>query len=98
LANLERLVHLKKMADRSPDESLTAALESSRNIKLGRGVVSKTSYVAALALAVWGFIAWRLGDDQTTNAMLLGVGLVVTEPSGSRSATQAKLCLRAQSF
>ena len=40
--------------------------------------MSKTSYVAALALAVLGFVAWRLGEDQITNAMLMLIGVAAT--------------------
>lgn len=40
--------------------------------------MSKTSYVAALALGVWAFVAWRLGDDPLTNSMLMAIGVVAT--------------------
>jgi len=66
------------MADRSPDEILASAIESSRNIKFGRGVVSKTSYVAALVVAVWLMIAWRWTDNIAADTGLMVAGLVVT--------------------
>jgi hypothetical protein len=62
----------------SPDEILATAVESSRNVKFGRGVVSKTTYVAALAVAVWLVIAWRWSDNMTANGGLILAGIVAT--------------------
>ena len=62
----------------SPDDILASAIESSRKVKFGRGVVSKTSYVAALVVAVWITIAFRLGDSVYSNSGLLMAGLIVT--------------------
>jgi hypothetical protein len=66
------------MPERSPDEILATAVESSRNIKFGRGVVSKTSYVAALAMAVWGVVAWRWSENLIADVGLLVIGAVST--------------------
>ncbi len=66
------------MSDRGPDEVLAGVVQSARNIKFGRGVVSKTSYVAALVVAAWGVIVFRLGDNLITNGALLLAGLVAT--------------------
>jgi len=63
---------------RSPDEILASAVESSRNVKFGRGVVSKTSYVAALCLAVWLAIAWKWNDSVIQDVGLLIIGVVTT--------------------
>jgi hypothetical protein len=62
----------------NPDEILASALESSRAVKFGRGVVSKTSYVAASVVVAWIGIALRIGDNIYTNGGLLVAGLVVT--------------------
>jgi len=64
----------------SEDPSLTVdrILDSGRNIRLGKGVVAKTSYVAAFVLGVWGVIAWRLGPDLYSNLGLLAIGVVST--------------------
>ena len=66
------------MKAKSPDEILASAVESSRNIKFGRGVVSKTSYVAALPLAVWLAVAWRWVGAVTDNLGMLIAGSVAT--------------------
>lgn len=66
------------MAEKSPDDVIASALESSRNIKFGRGVVSKTSYVAALVIAVWLMIAWRWSDNMIANLGLLIAGAAAT--------------------
>lgn len=62
----------------SPDEILAQVAESSRNVKLGKGVVSKTSYVAAFAVLVWAIIVWRWSDNLTTDAGLLLAGLAAS--------------------
>lgn len=66
------------MAQGNPDDIVAAALQSSRNIKFGRGVVSKTTVVAVGVVAVWGAIAWRLGENITLNATLLIAGVLAT--------------------
>ena len=66
------------MSQKGPDEILASAVESSRNVKFGRGVVSKTSYVASFVVAVWLAIALRWGDNMTSNVGLMIVGLVAT--------------------
>lgn len=58
-----------------PVETLTKALESARNIRLGKGVTSKTSYIAALPLVVLGMVAWRWSEDIAMNAGLLFIAL-----------------------
>ncbi len=66
------------MAASDPSAIVDKVIESSRNVRLGRGVVSKTSYVAAAVVAVWGIVAWRLSDSLVENAFLLGAAIVVT--------------------
>jgi hypothetical protein len=63
---------------KNPDEVLTQALESGRNIKFGRGVTSKTSWVAAALLAVWFAIACKWTNDLALDALLLLAGMVAT--------------------
>ena len=58
-----------------PVETLTKALESARNIRLGKGVTSKTSYIAALPLVVLGMVAWRWSEDIVMNTGLLFIAL-----------------------
>lgn len=62
----------------SPDEILASALESSRKVKFGRGVVSKTSYVAALVVGAWITIAFRIGENIYSNGGLLLAGIAAT--------------------
>lgn len=66
------------MSEKSPDQILANALESSRTVKLGRGVVSKTGYVAALVIAVWFAIAWRWSGNWPADAGLLFLGMAST--------------------
>ncbi len=66
------------MTNTDPSAIVEKVLESSRNVRLGRGVVSKTSYVAAAVVAVWGVVAWRLTDNLVANAFLLFAALVLT--------------------
>lgn len=54
------------------------AVESSRNVKLGRGVISKTSFVAALVPAVWIAIALRLTGNLYADLALLLPGIMAT--------------------
>lgn len=66
------------MAERDPSEVVEGILSSGRNIRLGRGVVSKTSYVAGIVALVWGAIVWRWSENLTADAGLVLVGLIVT--------------------
>lgn len=70
------------MATKGPDEILATALESSRNVKFGRGVVSKTSYVAALVIVVWIAVAWRWSGDLSSDLGLLIAGVIATGFAG----------------
>lgn len=66
------------MPSGDPVETITKALESARNVRLGRGVVSKTSYIAVTLLVVWAVVAWRWSESLMLNAGLLIIGLVAT--------------------
>jgi hypothetical protein len=66
------------MGNEDPSESLRKVLESARNVRLGRGVVSKTSYVAVLPLSVWGVVAWRWSDNAVLDIGLLAIGMCAT--------------------
>lgn len=59
-------------------QTITRALEHARNVRLGRGVVSKTSYVAAVPLVVWAFVVWRWSDNLAMDGGLLFIGLIAT--------------------
>jgi hypothetical protein len=61
-----------------PSSIVQKVEEAARNVRLGRGVVSKTSYVAAAVVVVWGVVVWRLGGDSLANAFLFGAALLVT--------------------
>jgi hypothetical protein len=56
-----------------PELTVERILDSGKNIRFGKGVVAKTSYIAGLTLAVWGIVAWRWSENMTSN---LGLGLV----------------------
>jgi hypothetical protein len=47
-------------------------------VRLGRGVVSKTSYVAAGLLAVWVLVLWKWSDSAVMDVGLLFVGCLAT--------------------
>jgi len=66
------------MGDEDPMETITKALEHARNVRLGRGVVSKTSYVAAALLVVWVLVLWRWSDSAPMDGGLLLVGVLAT--------------------
>jgi len=66
------------MADTDPSVTVEKVLETSRNVRLGRGVVSKTSYIAAVLIVMWGMIVWRWTPDLTANGGLLLIGAVVS--------------------
>ncbi len=66
------------MTDRDPTEVLARAAEAGRNIRFGRGVVSKTTYVAAGVVALWTIIVWRLSGDLNTDIALMLIGLLAT--------------------
>lgn len=61
-----------------PDEILMKAVDSARNVKFGRGVVSKTSFVAALVPALWLTIALRLTGSLVADGALMTAGIVAT--------------------
>ncbi|MDR3428783.1 hypothetical protein [Silvimonas sp.] len=66
------------MPERSPEEILATIAESARNVKFGRGIVSKTGYVAGGIVAVWLTITLRLGPDLQADAVLMIAGALVT--------------------
>lgn len=66
------------MSSSDPSAVVEKVLESARNVRFGRGVVSKTSYIAAFVVALWGVIAWRWSESLMMNAGLLIIGLVAT--------------------
>ena len=72
------MVHSHFMAHEGPDAILAKAVESSQNVKFGKGVVSKTTYVAALVIATWIVIAWRWSADLMADGGLLIAGLAAT--------------------
>lgn len=78
IGKAQRISQSRCMVTRSPDEILASAIESSRNVKFGRGVVSKTSYVAAFVVAVWFAIVWKWSDNLVADGGLLAIGLIVS--------------------
>lgn len=66
------------MIDDDPMVTLNRAIESARNVRLGRGVVSKTSYIAAVPLVVWAFAVWRWSDNLLMDGGLLLIGVIAT--------------------
>lgn len=61
------------MSSKSPDELLASAIESSRSVKFGKGIVSKTSVVAGIAMMVLLAVAWRWNGTLSENLGLLVV-------------------------
>lgn len=61
-----------------PLASISRALESARSVRLGKGVVSKTSYIAAFVVGIWLFVAWKWSDDLMMNGGLMLAGLIAT--------------------
>ena len=66
------------MTTEDPSATVERILDSGRNIRFGKGVVAKTTYVAALAVAVWGIIAWRWSGDLQSNIGMVVAGTVAT--------------------
>ncbi|WP_374593479.1 hypothetical protein [Sphingosinicella sp.] len=61
-----------------PIIGLTKALESARNVRLGKGVTSKTSYIAAIPLLIWGIVVWRWSESLMMNFGLVLAGSIAT--------------------
>ncbi|MBI4608959.1 MAG: hypothetical protein HY726_08125 [Candidatus Rokubacteria bacterium] len=57
-------------------EGLGFSGESLERVRLGRGVVGKTTYVALGALALLSIVAWRLNDPQLL-LVIAGVGALL---------------------
>ena len=53
-------------------------MQAGRNIKFGRGVVSKTTYVAAIVAGAWAVAVFRMGENIMANAAMLIACSVVT--------------------
>lgn len=66
------------MPEKDPAEVVDEILSSGRNIRLGRGVVSKTSYVAGIVALVWGAIVLRWSGNLIADSGLIIVGLIAT--------------------
>jgi len=65
-------------SDGDPSALVEKVLEAGRNVRFGKGVVSKTSYIAAFVVAVWGIVAWKWSESLIMDAGLLVAGTVVT--------------------
>lgn len=61
-----------------PLDQLNRLIASSRNVRLGKGVIGKTAQVATAAILVWGVIAWRWSENLIADAGLFAVGVVMT--------------------
>jgi hypothetical protein len=66
------------VSNTDPSEVVEGILSSGRNVRFGRGVVSKTSYVAAIIAIAWIVLLWRWTDNLKADAGLLIAGFVVT--------------------
>ena len=62
----------------SPGQILDKLLERGIQIKMGVGVVGKTTRAMCLLLTLWGLIVWRLGPDHQLNNPLLAIGIAAT--------------------
>ena len=61
-----------------PDDILRRAMEAGQQIKLGVGVVGKTSRAMLGIIAMWGVIVLRLSDNWALDAVLAAAGMAVT--------------------
>lgn len=61
-----------------PETFLKKLLEQGRSVKLGRGVVGKTSYAAIATIGMWIAIIFRLSSDPWMNLALGLAGLAGT--------------------
>jgi hypothetical protein len=61
-----------------PLEAIKQLAESFRQVKLGPGVVGKTSYVMLALVVVWGLVIWRLTDNAIQDAALIVAAGVIT--------------------
>jgi len=62
---------------RSPDD-LLSGLGGIKGVRLGKGIVGKTGYIAIFNVLAWIAIIWKLGDNLTLDGMLVLVGACVT--------------------
>lgn len=69
---------MEKPRHSDPDELLRRVMETGRNVKFGRGLVSKTGYVVLGVVGVWVGIVWRIGPDLLVDGVLVGAGLIIT--------------------
>lgn len=65
-------------SDGDPSALVEKVLEAGRNVRFGKGVVSKTSYIAAFVVAVWGIVAWKWSESLIMDAGLLIAGVAAT--------------------
>jgi len=61
-----------------PLEVIRKLAESHRQIKLGRGVVGKTSYLTAALFGIWAVVLFKLSDNFWLNGFLFGGGAIAT--------------------
>jgi hypothetical protein len=66
------------VAENDPAELVRKLAESYRQIRLGKGVVSKTSQVTLALLAVWASALFRLSGNLSLDSALLGGALIAS--------------------
>jgi hypothetical protein len=81
--------------EEDPAEAIQRILDSGRRVRLGRGVVSKTAYIAFAVVTVWGIIAWKLfwyirgthdfAEKNPAQAMLEGAELLEWQKMGLKA-------------
>src|SRR5438309_11054829 len=63
--------------DFDPEEFFKSlGLSGISRIRLGHGVVSRVSYVAAVALIALGIVAYKTGNEQLRSGVAVGIALI----------------------
>ena len=72
------IYHRRMVGESDPSETLNRVLQAGRQVRLGKGVVAKTSHATIALIGLWITIAFRLGPDWKMDLALLFAGLIGT--------------------
>jgi hypothetical protein len=61
-----------------PEDFVKRLAEGARSVRLGQGVVGKTTRAMLLLIPLWGLIVWRVTGNPWEDALLVAIGLIAT--------------------
>jgi hypothetical protein len=61
-----------------PEQVVRSIAEAGKGVRLGPGVVGKTTYATIALVTLWTIIAFRIGTSAVLNGFLLSVGVMAT--------------------